>query len=88
MSGDDFGRSESVTRGVIEAHQRGILTSASLVAGGPAFDLAAELALAHPDLGVGVHLTLDEYAPVADPGEIPHPAPGSPAPPRHHRSER
>jgi predicted glycoside hydrolase/deacetylase ChbG (UPF0249 family) len=31
VNGDDFGRTAGVNRGIIEAHQRGVLTSASLM---------------------------------------------------------
>ncbi len=71
VTGDDFGRTESLTRGVIEAHERGILTSASLVASSQCFDLAVELANQHPKLSVGVHLVVNEYSPVSSPGAIP-----------------
>lgn len=62
---DDFGLSEAVNRAVIAAHERGIVTSASLMAGGDAFEHAVALAKACPSLDVGVHLTLTEQRPVA-----------------------
>ena len=68
---DDFGRSVGLTEAVVEAFQRGILTSASIVAGGPEFERAAALTRAHPGLDVGVHLAVDEYPPIADPESIP-----------------
>ena len=71
VNADDFGRSESVTLGVIEASRRGIVSSTSIVANGLAFDLAAEYAGSTGQLGVGVHLCLDEYQPVSDPSDIP-----------------
>jgi predicted glycoside hydrolase/deacetylase ChbG (UPF0249 family) len=70
VNGDDFGRTEGLTRGVVEAHERGILTSTSLVASSLHFDLAVSLAKQHPDLGVGVHLVIDEYDPLSSPGSI------------------
>lgn len=70
VNGDDFGRSESNSRGIIEAYRRGIVTSTSIVANGPAFDLATRLAKENPGLGVGIHLVLQEYKPVVDPREI------------------
>jgi len=63
---DDFGLSEAVNRGVIAAHENGIVTSASIMAGGDAFAHAVALAKGHPSLDVGVHLTLTEQLPVAD----------------------
>jgi len=58
VNADDFGRSASINRAVIEAHQRGILTSASLMVNESACDEAVELARKNPKLGVGLHLTL------------------------------
>jgi hopanoid biosynthesis associated protein HpnK len=58
VNADDFGRSHSINQAVIRAHQEGILTSASLMVNGAAFDEAAVLAHQNPNLGVGLHLTL------------------------------
>lgn len=63
---DDFGLSEAVNRGVLAAHENGIVTSTSIMAGGDAFAHAVALAKSHPSLDVGVHLTLTEQRPVAD----------------------
>jgi predicted glycoside hydrolase/deacetylase ChbG (UPF0249 family) len=61
VNGDDFGRSDGVNRGVIQAHESGILTSASIMVRWPASDHAVAYALAHPDLSVGIHLDLGEW---------------------------
>lgn len=61
VNADDFGRSAAINRGVIEAHERGVVTSASLMVLGAAFDEAVKLAKQHPRLGVGLHLDLDEF---------------------------
>jgi len=58
VNADDFGCSRSINEAVIRAHQEGILTTASLMVNGPAFDEAVELARQNPALGVGLHLTL------------------------------
>jgi predicted glycoside hydrolase/deacetylase ChbG (UPF0249 family) len=72
VNADDFGRSETVNAGVIEAFQRGILTSTSIVATGTAFDSAVALARQNPALGVGIHLVLDrQHEPALPPSEIP-----------------
>lgn len=68
---DDFGLAQPVNDGIVEAHRRGIVTSTSIMAPGPAFDHAVELARATPTLDVGVHLTLTEENPVSDPGRVP-----------------
>jgi predicted glycoside hydrolase/deacetylase ChbG (UPF0249 family) len=61
---DDFGISESVNLGIVEAHRRGIVTSTSIMANGAAFEHAVALAKESPTLDVGVHLTLTEERPV------------------------
>jgi len=71
VNADDFGRSDAVNRGVAEGFRRGIVTSASLVAAGPAFDSAVALAAELPGLGVGIHLVANEYTPVLPPAQIP-----------------
>jgi len=58
INGDDFGYSEAVNRAIICAHREGVLTSASLMVGGRAFEHAVDLARANPDLAVGLHLVL------------------------------
>jgi predicted glycoside hydrolase/deacetylase ChbG (UPF0249 family) len=63
---DDFGLSEAVNRGVLAAHENGIVTSTSIMAGGKAFEHAAAIARTCRSLDVGVHLTLTELRPVAD----------------------
>lgn len=61
VNADDFGRSSAINRGIIEAHERGVVTSASLMVLGEAFDEAVQLAKQHPRLGVGLHLDLDAF---------------------------
>jgi predicted glycoside hydrolase/deacetylase ChbG (UPF0249 family) len=58
VNGDDFGAGSGINRGVLEAHERGILTSASLMVDRPGAEEAAELATGHPRLGVGLHVVL------------------------------
>jgi hopanoid biosynthesis associated protein HpnK len=58
VTADDFGASTSINQAVLQAHQQGILTCASLMVNGEAFEEAVEIARACPRLGVGLHLTL------------------------------
>jgi predicted glycoside hydrolase/deacetylase ChbG (UPF0249 family) len=67
VNADDLGWTAGVNRGIVEAHLHGIVTSASVLANGPAFQAAVELARATPGLGVGVHLNLSHGEPVAEP---------------------
>lgn len=58
VNADDFGLTRGVNRGIIRAHREGIVTSATLMANGEAFEDAVELARANSSLGVGVHIVL------------------------------
>jgi hopanoid biosynthesis associated protein HpnK len=71
VNGDDFGLTTRVNDGVLEAHGRGILTSASIMPVGRAFDHAARLAREVPALDIGIHLTLVEERPLLPGHEIP-----------------
>lgn len=62
VNADDFGQSPGVNRGVIEAHEHGIVTSASLMVRWSAAVQAASYARAHAKLSVGLHLDLGEWA--------------------------
>ena len=68
---DDFGLSERVNEGIVEAHRDGVLTSTSVIASGAAFEHAVALSRATPTLDIGVHLTLVEEEPVAAADAIP-----------------
>jgi predicted glycoside hydrolase/deacetylase ChbG (UPF0249 family) len=59
VNADDFGASEGINRGIIEAHTDGILTSTSLMVTGAAAAEAVALAAEHPALSLGLHWDLD-----------------------------
>jgi predicted glycoside hydrolase/deacetylase ChbG (UPF0249 family) len=61
VNADDFGLSSGVNRGVIRAHESGIVTSATLMVRAPAAAAAAAAARARPALSVGLHLDLGEW---------------------------
>jgi predicted glycoside hydrolase/deacetylase ChbG (UPF0249 family) len=61
VNADDFGLSAGVNRGIIQAHERGIVTSASLMVRQPAAAEAAEYARGRPELSVGLHFDLGEW---------------------------
>lgn len=71
MNADDFGRHELINRAVERAFNAGCLKSATLMAGGIAFDDAVKLAKKIPNLGVGIHFTLANGNPILPPNEIP-----------------
>jgi chitin disaccharide deacetylase len=58
VNADDFGRSHSINQAVIKGHQRGILTTTSLMVNGAACAEAVAFARQNPRLGVGLHLSL------------------------------
>jgi predicted glycoside hydrolase/deacetylase ChbG (UPF0249 family) len=60
VNADDFGQSAGINRGVIQAHEQGIVTSTSLMVRWPAAAAAATYARAHPRLSVGLHVDLGE----------------------------
>jgi len=61
VNADDFGLSAGINRGIMRAHQCGILTSASLMTRGVAAAEAAALSRAHPHLSVGLHIDMGEW---------------------------
>jgi len=58
VNADDFGFTPDVNAGIVETHQRGILTATTLMANGDAFEDAVRLARQAPTLDVGCHLVL------------------------------
>lgn len=71
INADDFGISGSVNRAVIKGWQNGLLTSASLMVTGDAFEEAVQYARSNPGLEVGLHLTLVQGRAAARHGNFP-----------------
>ena len=71
INADDFGLTAGVNRAIIEAHTRGIVTSSTLMATGPAFADAVRLAKETPLLSVGCHVVLIDGVPVLDAARLP-----------------
>jgi predicted glycoside hydrolase/deacetylase ChbG (UPF0249 family) len=72
INADDLGMCESTNSAIADAHRRGILTSASLMATGVAFDHAYEhVVRANPRLGIGLHVCLTNGRALCPPSEIP-----------------
>jgi len=55
FNADDFGASLGINRGIVDAHERGIVTSTSLMVTGRAAREAAAMSRDHPRLGIGLH---------------------------------
>lgn len=71
VNADDFGRSPGINRGILEAHQRGIVTSTTVMVNYPAAAPGLERALAEaPGLGIGLHITLTAGRPVSAPETV------------------
>lgn len=58
INADDFGMCEGVTKGIIDSHVDGVLTSTTLMVNMPYAAKALEMAKDYPLLGVGIHLVL------------------------------
>jgi len=71
VNADDFGFTAGINRAIAEAHTRGIVTSATLMAKGRAFENAVTLAKTMPRLSVGCHVVLIDGEPVLDSSQIP-----------------
>jgi predicted glycoside hydrolase/deacetylase ChbG (UPF0249 family) len=71
LNADDFGLTRGVNRSIGELHAAGVLTSATLMATGRAFDDAVATAHAHPGLSVGCHIVFVDGVPVSHPADIP-----------------
>jgi chitin disaccharide deacetylase len=70
VTADDFNLSEGVSRGILEAHHRGIVTETSVMVNlGDLQQASAMLAYA-PRLGVGLHLNITRGHPMAPPSEV------------------
>lgn len=70
VNADDFGMTPGLSRGVVRAHDEGIVTSASLLANMSGFEDAVRLAATRPALSVGLHLNLTDGAPVSPVAEV------------------
>jgi predicted glycoside hydrolase/deacetylase ChbG (UPF0249 family) len=70
VNADDFGLTPGVSRGILEAHRHGIVTSTTLLVN-RAIPPSQIEELKASGLGVGVHLNLTLGTPVSDPKRVP-----------------
>src|SRR6202158_2336795 len=70
VNADDLGLTAGVNRAIIEAHIGGVVSSATLMANGAAFDDAVTAARSAPNLSVGCHVVLVDGTPVSPPGAL------------------
>jgi len=71
INADDFGLTSGINRSIAELHRAGVLTSATLMATGPAFEDAIAIARSLPSLGIGCHIVLTDGVPASPPETIP-----------------
>ena len=72
INSDDYGRTPEISRGIREAHLRGVVTSTTCMMNIPS--TAGDIAIAlqeTPDLGMGVHLVLTMGKPISEPETVP-----------------
>jgi chitin disaccharide deacetylase len=70
INADDFGLTHGVNRAIAEAHQHGVVTSATLMANGAVFEDAARIARSAPRLGVGCHVLLVDGSPILESAQV------------------
>ena len=71
VNADDFGFTAGVNRAIVEAHTRGVVTSSTLMANGPAFAEAVQLATTTPQLSIGCHVVLTDGRPLLGAEQLP-----------------
>jgi predicted glycoside hydrolase/deacetylase ChbG (UPF0249 family) len=64
VTADELGLSSKRNQGIVDAHTKGIVTSASMLAYGPAFREAVKIAKGLPRLDIGLHLNLSDGEPL------------------------
>lgn len=62
FNADDLGYSHGINRGIFESHERGVVTSATMIVNAPASAEGARLAREHPELAVGLHVNFTNEA--------------------------
>ncbi len=70
INADDLGLTSGVNRAIVETHSGGVVTSATLMANGAAFEDAINLLGSAPGLSVGCHVVLVDGMPILPPDRI------------------
>lgn len=66
VNADDFGANPGRNRGIVEAYEKGVVTSLSVIVNAPHASDLTTIVKAHPDLSVGLHLNLSEGRPLIE----------------------
>lgn len=71
VNADDFNLTEGVTRGILDGHRLGIITSTTVMVNLPGLTRTRDLAREASGLGLGLHVNLTLGAPVLPVGAVP-----------------
>jgi hypothetical protein len=71
VNADDYGRSPGISRGILEAHRDGIVTSTTVMINQPGIEAHLQAALEYPALGLGQHLVFTQGCPVLPHRSVP-----------------
>lgn len=71
VNADDLGRTRGINQGILDAHRRGIVTSATLMVNYAAAPEAAAMARENPSLGLGLHVALTGGPSTLPPARLP-----------------
>jgi hopanoid biosynthesis associated protein HpnK len=71
VNADDFGLTLGVNRAIVEARQRGVVTSATVMANSSEFENAIALAKSNSQLEIGCHVVLVDGQPILSRDQVP-----------------
>lgn len=66
INADDLGMSSEQNKQIRQCIELGVITSSTLMANGPFFEEGVEIAKQYPQISVGVHLNIIEFAPLTN----------------------
>ena len=70
INADDFALTAGINSAILKAHLEGIVTSATLMANGSAFDQAVSLTASAPSLSIGCHVMLVDGSSLLQPARV------------------
>jgi hypothetical protein len=70
VNADDFNLTEGVSRGIVDGHRNGIITSTTVMVNLPGLARSRDLAQEAPGLGLGLHVNLTLGTPVLAPAAV------------------
>ncbi|MGI6700254.1 MAG: carbohydrate deacetylase [Christensenellales bacterium] len=66
VNADDFGLTDGVTQGILDAMNRGIVTSTTMMVNMPGTQSAATIARENPNIAVGLHVNISLGSPLSN----------------------